>query len=105
LAAAHYKNAQKHSHGCLISISIRLGDAKSWSLPSMDSKDLAQYIQATDSISKPWLLVKMRLKKLQENKATLSQAEYLRELEEIHQDMMNLSEWWHGRKDEVFGNS
>jgi hypothetical protein len=63
LAAAHYKNAQKHSHGCLISISIRLGDAKSWSLPSMDSKDLAQYIQATDSISKPWLLVKMRLKK------------------------------------------
>ncbi|PSO94377.1 MAG: hypothetical protein BRC48_10695 [Cyanobacteria bacterium QS_9_48_30] len=71
----------------------------------MDSKDLAQYIQATDSISKPWLLVKMRLKKLQENKATLSQAEYLRELEEIHQDMMNLSEWWHGRKDEVFGNS
>ena len=60
----------------------------------MDSKDLAQYIQATDSISKPWLLVKMRLKKkLQENKATLSQAEYLRELEEIHQDMMNLSEW------------
>ena len=59
----------------------------------MDSKDLAQYIQATDSISKPWLLVQMRLKKLQENKATLSQAEYLRELEEIHQDMMNLSEW------------
>ncbi|PSO80000.1 MAG: hypothetical protein BRC51_02350 [Cyanobacteria bacterium SW_12_48_29] len=59
----------------------------------MDSKKLAQYIQATDSISKPWLLVKMRLKKLQENKATLSQAEYLRELEEIHQDMMNLSEW------------
>ncbi|PSP08164.1 MAG: hypothetical protein BRC55_09280 [Cyanobacteria bacterium SW_8_48_13] len=59
----------------------------------MDSKNLAQYIQATDSISKPWLLVKMRLKKLQENKATLSQAEYLRELEEIHQDMMNLSEW------------
>ncbi|PSO85156.1 MAG: hypothetical protein BRC43_14695 [Cyanobacteria bacterium QS_3_48_167] len=59
----------------------------------MDSKILAQYIQATDSISKPWLLVKMRLKKLQENKATLSQAEYLRELEEIHQDMMNLSEW------------
>ena len=59
----------------------------------MDSKNLAQYIQATDSISKPWLLVKMRLKKLQKNKATLSQAEYLRELEEIHQDMMNLSEW------------
>ncbi|PSO91818.1 MAG: hypothetical protein BRC46_10155 [Cyanobacteria bacterium QS_6_48_18] len=59
----------------------------------MDSKKLAQYIQATDSISKPWLLVKMRLKKLQDNKATLSQAEYLRELEEIHQDMMNLSEW------------
>lgn len=50
----------------------------------MDSKDLAQYIQATDSISKPWLLVKMRLKKLQENKATLSQSEFLRELEEIH---------------------
>lgn len=68
----------------------------------MQSKDLAQYIEATDSISKPWLLVQLRLKKLQELRATLSPDEYARELADIHQDLMNLGEWWRGIEDEVF---
>lgn len=68
----------------------------------MESKDLAQYIEATDSISKPWLLVQLRLKKLQELRATLSPDEYARELADIHQDLMNLGEWWRGIEDEVF---
>ncbi|NEQ81602.1 MAG: hypothetical protein F6K26_15490 [Moorea sp. SIO2I5] len=68
----------------------------------MNSKELAQYIEATDGISKPWLLVQLRLKKLQERRATLSSEAYIRELEDIHQDLMNLGQWWVGREDEMF---
>ena len=45
----------------------------------MDSKELAQYLEATDSISKPWLLVQLRLKKLQERRATLPPDAYAKE--------------------------
>lgn len=70
----------------------------------MNSKDLAQYIEATDGISKPWLLVQLRLKKLQEQRAKLSPEAYASELANIHEDLMNLGEWWHGIEDEVFGS-
>ncbi len=68
----------------------------------MDSKELAQYIEATDSISKPWLLVQLRLQKLQEQRSTFSEDIYAKNLAEIHQDLMNLGEWWKGIEDEVF---
>lgn len=69
----------------------------------MNSKELAQYIEATDSISKPWLLVQLRLKKLQERQSDISRDEYSKELTDIHQDLMNLGEWWIGQEEEVFG--
>lgn len=68
----------------------------------MDSKDLAQYMEATGGISKPWLLVQLRLKKLQENKHNLSKKDYMEQLEDIHQDLMKLGEWWKGREKDVF---
>ncbi|MBF2049654.1 MAG: hypothetical protein EDM05_66365 [Leptolyngbya sp. IPPAS B-1204] len=68
----------------------------------MDSEELAQYIEATDGISKPWLLTQLRLKKLQERRTNLTPEEYEAELRDIHQDLMNLGEWWVGREDEVF---
>lgn len=68
----------------------------------MDSFELAQYIESTNSISKPWLLVQLRLKKLQERRDTLSSSEYANELADIHQDLMKLGEWWTGIEDEVF---
>ena len=68
----------------------------------MDSKDLAQYIEATDGISKPWLLVQLRLKKLQERKDTMPPAEYLQQVQDLHEDLMKLGEWWKGRENEVF---
>lgn len=71
----------------------------------MDTKDLAKYIEATDGISKPWLLVQLRLQKLQERKSTLSPEAYTHELADIHQDLINLGEWWLGIEDEVFGSS
>ncbi|MGG6295381.1 hypothetical protein ACQ4M4_13400 [Leptolyngbya sp. AN02str] len=69
----------------------------------MDSKTLAQFIEATDGISKPWLLVQLRIKKLQEQRDTMTQDAYMAELAELHQQLMNLGEWWIGREDEAFG--
>lgn len=69
----------------------------------MNSDELAQYIEATDGISKPWLLVQLRLKKLQERRSQLSSGDYERELADIQADLMKLGEWWVGREAEVFG--
>ncbi|GFE71349.1 hypothetical protein [Chroococcus sp. FPU101] len=68
----------------------------------MDSYELAKYIEETNSISKPWMLVQLRMRKLQERRSTLSDAEYMAALAELHQDLMNLGEWWKGIEDEVF---
>lgn len=68
----------------------------------MDSHDLAQYIEKTDGITKPWLLAQLRMKKLQERRHELTHEEYLLELEDLHRDVMSLGEWWLGIEDEVF---
>jgi hypothetical protein len=68
----------------------------------MDSKELAQYMESTNSIAKPWLLVQLRLKKLQEHRDTIPEDVYVKELADIHEDLMNLGEWWRGLEHEVF---
>jgi hypothetical protein len=68
----------------------------------MKSEELANYIERTDSMGKSWLLVQLRLQKLAEAKSELSSEEYIQRLEDIHQDMMNLGEWWTGIESEVF---
>ncbi|ACK73509.1 conserved hypothetical protein [Gloeothece citriformis PCC 7424] len=68
----------------------------------MNSEELAKYIEATDGISKPWLLMQLRLKKLEERRSTLSSHEYLEEIQQLHQELMSLGEWWKGREEEVF---
>lgn len=68
----------------------------------MNSKELAQYIEATNSMSKPWLLVQLRLKKLQERKDEIDKNEYFQQLQDIQQDLLNLGEWWKGIEGEVF---
>jgi hypothetical protein len=68
----------------------------------MNSKELAQYLEATDGIAKPWLLVQLRLKKLEERRVIISDSEYVEQLEDIYQDLMNLGEWWRGIEDKVF---
>jgi hypothetical protein len=70
----------------------------------MDSKELARYIEATNGISKPWLLVQLRLSKLQERKEQISPQEYMTELADIHEDLLKLGEWWKGIEGEVFGS-
>jgi hypothetical protein len=69
----------------------------------MNSTELAQYLEATDSIYKPWLLVQLRLKKLEERRDILTPEVYADELADIHQDLMNLGKWWLGKENEVFG--
>lgn len=71
--------------------------------PLADSQSLARYMEETRSEFKPWLLVQLRLKKLQERRHEISTDEYLQELNDIHQDLMALGEWWIGQEAEVFG--
>ncbi len=68
----------------------------------MNSDSLGKYITSTDSAAKSWLLVQLRLSKLQERKSEISAEEYLGELADIHKDLMNLGEWWVGQEQEVF---
>ena len=58
----------------------------------MNSNELAQYIEATDGISKPWLLIQLRLKKLQERRHELSADDYAKQVADIHDDLMKLGE-------------
>jgi hypothetical protein len=69
---------------------------------NMNSTELGKYIEATEGISKPWLLVQLRLLKLEENRADISENEYAENLQDIHEDLMNLGEWWVGIEDKVF---
>lgn len=68
----------------------------------MNSEELAKYIEMTEGISKPWLLIQLRLKKVQENQPNMSPEEYDSKLAELHQDLLNLGEWWLGIEDQVF---
>jgi hypothetical protein len=69
---------------------------------NMNSRDLGRYLEQTESFSKPWLLAQLRLLKLKEEQSNLSIDEYEERLSDIHQDLMNLGEWWVGIEDEVF---
>ncbi|MEB3232774.1 MAG: hypothetical protein VKJ64_17320 [Leptolyngbyaceae bacterium] len=70
----------------------------------LTSGNLARYMEETGGEFKPWLLLQLRLKKLQERRSHMDNAEYMQELADIHQDLMNLGEWWKGREAEVFGD-
>ncbi|MDB9528190.1 hypothetical protein PN498_19515 [Oscillatoria sp. CS-180] len=68
----------------------------------MNSDDIARYVEQTDSLSKPWILIQWRLQKLKEQKSEMDPEVYVQELARLHQSLMNLGEWWVGREDEVF---
>jgi hypothetical protein len=68
----------------------------------MNSDELARYIEQTDGLAKPWLLVQLRMQKLREMKADLTPGEYETRLADLHQDLMQMGAWWKGREAEVF---
>jgi polyphosphate kinase 2 (PPK2 family) len=69
----------------------------------VNSEDFAHYLETTQSIHKPWLLVQLRLMKLNERRSQLSAAEYEQELADIQADLIKLGDWWQGREREMFG--
>ncbi|MGJ3252467.1 MAG: hypothetical protein ACFE0J_15275 [Elainellaceae cyanobacterium] len=71
----------------------------------LNSHSLARYMEESGKEYQPWLLIQLRLQKLRERRASLSTDQYLHELTVLHQDLMNLGEWWVGRDDEVFGHN
>ncbi|TVQ08502.1 MAG: hypothetical protein EA368_11775 [Leptolyngbya sp. DLM2.Bin27] len=68
----------------------------------MESKDWANYIESTDGLSKPWLLIQWRLQLLQDQRPHLEPETYATELADLHSALMNLGEWWHGQEQTVF---
>ena len=68
----------------------------------MNSEDLAKYIEATDGISKPWLLIQLRLAKLKERRQEMTTEEFNTQLGDLHTELMKLGEWWVGQEDDVF---
>ena len=68
----------------------------------MDSDQLARYIENTDGISKPWLLIQLRLTKLKERRSEMTTEEFNAQLGELHTELMKLGEWWKGQEDQVF---
>ena len=68
----------------------------------MTSNELARYIEATDGISKPWLLIQLRLAKLKERRGEMSTEEFNIQLAELHTELMKLGQWWVGQENEVF---
>ncbi|MEM6449641.1 MAG: hypothetical protein AAF703_04925 [Cyanobacteria bacterium P01_D01_bin.105] len=68
----------------------------------MDSHQLAKYIEETNGITKPWLLIQLRLAKLKERRDEMTTEEFNRQLSELHTELMKLGEWWKGQEDKVF---
>ncbi|NJM98806.1 MAG: hypothetical protein HC800_18105 [Phormidesmis sp. RL_2_1] len=68
----------------------------------MTSEELAKYIEATDSIGKPWLLIQLRLSKLKERRHDMSTEAFNRQLADLHGELMQLGEWWIGQEQDVF---
>lgn len=68
----------------------------------MNSKELAQYIEATDGMGKPWLLIQLRLARLKEQRLEMTTEEFNTKLAELHGELMKLGKWWVGQEKDVF---
>ncbi len=68
----------------------------------MKSADLAKYIEATDGMGKPWLLIQLRLAKLKERRHELTAEEFNQQIAELHTALMQLGQWWVGQEEDVF---
>ena len=68
----------------------------------MNSDDLAKYIEANDGMSKPWLLIQLRLAKLKERRHEMTTEAFNHELADLHESLMKLGQWWVGQEKDVF---
>lgn len=67
--------------------------------------ELARYLESRGDLSKPWMLQMLRLAKLKEARASMSQEDYMCSIKQAHSDLIRLGEFWKGREAEVFGGS
>ena len=65
--------------------------------------ELARYLESRGDLSKPWMLQMLRLAKLKEARASMSQEDYMCSIKQAHSDLIRLGEFWKGREAEVFG--
>lgn len=86
----------------IVIVDSTIDDPGSRCFPLMNSDEIARYVEQTDRLSKPWVLIQWRLQKLQERQADMEAEAYCREVAELHHALMALGEWWIGREDEVF---
>lgn len=73
------------------------------SAPQPSSSKLARYLEQRGELGKPWMLQMLRLAKLKESRDQMSPEAYLSSIQEAHEDLMRLGEFWKGREAEVFG--
>lgn len=71
--------------------------------PTPSSADLARYLEQRGELGKPWMWHLLRLTKLKEARESMDPDTYVRQVQEAHQDLMRLGEFWKGREAEVFG--
>jgi hypothetical protein len=69
------------------------------------SEDLARYLEERGALTKPWLLMQLRLSKLNEEKASMTSDEYLLRIQDAHADLMRMGEFWRGQERQTFGRS
>jgi hypothetical protein len=74
-------------------------------VPTPNHEDLARYLEQNDALSKPWLMLQLRMSRLREEKESLGADEYLRRVQDAHNDLMRLGTFWRGREAELFGHS
>ncbi|MCP9773263.1 hypothetical protein KBY66_11600 [Synechococcus sp. Tobar12-5m-g] len=72
---------------------------------SPSSEDLARYLEQKGALTKPWLLMQLRLSKLKEEKEAMGQDEYILRVQDAHADLMRMGEFWRGQERETFGAS
>lgn len=72
-------------------------------MPTPSASDLARYLEQRGELGKPWMWHLLRLTKLKEARDSMDPDTYLRQVQEAHNDLMRLGEFWKGREAEVFG--
>jgi hypothetical protein len=72
-------------------------------MPSPSSEELARYLEQQGMLTKPWLLMQLRLSKLREEKDSMTTDEYIQRVQDAHTDLMRLGAFWKGQERQVFG--
>ncbi|MCT0211410.1 MAG: hypothetical protein DCF18_08785 [Cyanobium sp.] len=71
--------------------------------PNPSSEELARYLEQQGMLTKPWLLMQLRLSKLREEKDSMTTDEYIQRVQDAHTDLMRIGAFWKGQERKVFG--